>query len=126
MEINRVNTPQVVGTELKKQTTKVKDTGLKKDKFEKNLTPDVVLKTLSNLKETDGRTNKFRYPQVLEGIKQSLEEDPKKCEFAQKLAPQNNISQLGLRNILALPYDTVKDIADIATKKDKKDKEDEE
>mgnify|MGYP005924323065 FL=1 len=121
MEINRVNTPQVVGTELKKQTTKVKDTGLKKDKFEKNLTPDVVLETLSNLKETDGRTNKFRYPQVLEGIKHSLEEDPKKCEFAQKLAPQNNISQLGLRNILALPYDTVKDIADIATKKDKKD-----
>ena len=121
MEINKVNTPKVVGTELKKQSAKVKDTGLKDDKFEKSLTPDVVMDTLSNLKETDGKTNKYRYPQVLEGIKKSLEEDPKKCEFAQKLAPQKNISQLGLRNILALPYDTVKDITNIATKKDKKD-----
>lgn len=121
MEINKVNTPKVVGTELKKQLAKVKDTGLKDDKFEKSLTPDVVMDTLSNLKETDGKTNKYHYPQVLEGIKKSLEEDPKKCEFAQKLAPQKNISQLGLRNILALPYDTVKDITNIATKKDKKD-----
>ncbi len=119
MEINRVNTPKTVGTELKKQTPKVKDTGLKQDKFEKSLTPDVVMDALSNMKETDGKTNKYRYPQVLEGIKKTLEEDPKKCEFAQKLAPQKNISQFSLRSILALPYDTVKDITDVATKKDK-------
>ena len=50
MEINRVNTPKVVGTELKKQSAKVKNTGLKDDKFEKSLTPDVVMDTLSNFK----------------------------------------------------------------------------
>ena len=33
MEINRVNTPKTVGTELKKQSQKVKETGLKQDKF---------------------------------------------------------------------------------------------
>ena len=84
MEINRVNSSKIIGTELKKQPAKAKETGLNDDKFEKSLTPDVVMDTLSNMKETDGKTNKYRYPQVLEGIKKSLEEDPKKCEFAQK------------------------------------------
>ena len=121
MEINRVNTPKTVGTELKKQSQKVKETGLKQDKFEKSLTPDIVMGNLANIKEPNGKRNKFTYPSVLEGIEKSLTEDPRKCVFAQKLAPQENISQLGLRNILALPYDTVKDITDIATKKNKND-----
>ncbi len=121
MEINRVNTPKTVGTELKKQSQKVKETGLKQDKFEKSLTPDIVMENLANIKEPNGKRNKFTYPSVLEGIEKSLTEDPRKCVFAQKLAPQENISQLGLRNILALPYDTVKDITDIATKKNKND-----
>ena len=121
MEINRVNTPKTVGTELKKQSQKVKETGLKQDKFEKSLTPDIVMENLANIKEPNGKRNKFTYPSVLEGIKKSITEDPRKCVFAQKLAPQENISQLGLRNILALPYDTVKDITDIATKKNKND-----
>ena len=121
MEINRINTPKVVDKKVKKQTSKTKDAGLKDDKFEKSLTPDIVMENLANIKESDGKKNKFTYPKALEEIKKTLEEDPKKCVFAQKLAPQKNISQLGLRNILALPYDTVKDITDIATKKDKKD-----
>lgn len=122
MEINRINTPQTVGTELKKQTKKIKDTGLKDDKFEKTLSPKDVVSELAELTESDGLSHKFSIPRVLTQIKETLEADPKKCEFAKKLAPQENISQLGLRNILALPYDAVKDITDIATKKDKNDK----
>ena len=121
MEINRVSTPQTVGTELKKQPERIKDIGLKDDKFEKTLSPKDVVSELADLKESDGLSHKFSIPRVLTAIRESLEADPKKCEYAKKLAPQENISQLGLRNILALPCDTVKDITDIATKKDKND-----
>lgn len=120
MEINRINTPQVVGTELKKQPERVKDTGLKEDKFEKNLTPEMVMDNIAKIK-ADANTPKFSNKRVLEQVKNSLDEDPRKCEFAQKLAPQDNISPLGLRNVLTLSYDTLKDVTEILTKKDNKD-----
>lgn len=120
MEINRVNTPQVVGIELKKQPEKIKDTGLKEDKFEKNLTPDVVMDEISKIKG-GANTPKFANKMVLDQIKKSLDDDPKKCVFAQKLAPQDNISPLGLRNILTLSNDTLKDVTEILTKKNHKD-----
>lgn len=120
MEINRINTPQVVGTELKKQPERVKDTGLKEDKFEKKLTPEMVMDNIAKIK-ADANTPKFSNKRVLEQVKNSLDEDPRKCEFAQKLAPQDNISPLGLRNVLTLSYDTLKDVTEILTKKDNKD-----
>ena len=120
MEINRVSTSQIVGTELKKQPERVKDTGLKEDKFEKNLTPDVVMDEISKIKG-GANTPKFANKMVLDQIKKSLDEDPKKCKFAQKLAPQDNISPLGLRNILTLSNDTLKDVTEILTKKNKFD-----
>ena len=66
-------------------------------------------------------TPKFANKMVLDQIKKSLDEDPKKCKFAQKLAPQDNISPLGLRNILTLSNDTLKDVTEILTKKNKFD-----
>lgn len=120
MEINGVNTPKVIGTELKKQPERVKDTGLKNDKFEKNLTPEVVMEDIAKIKG-GANTPKFANKMVLDQIKKSLDDDPKKCEFAQKLAPQDNISPLGLRNVLTLSYDSLKDITEILTKKNKFD-----
>lgn len=116
MEINRINSTQVVGINLKKQPQKVNFTGLREDTFEKSFSPEKTMEALSEVKERGGK-NKFHSPKIVNEIKTALVNDPRKCEFAQNLAYQDNISQKGLKDILTLPYDSAKDVSEIATKK---------
>ena len=116
MEINNISAPKAIKTELKKQPEKIKDTGLKEDTFEKKYDVDTVMKSIEDIKISKDQ-KKFRYPKVLDEIRKTLTEEPNKCEFALKLAPQNNVTQLLFKNILKRPIDELKQITDIVSTK---------
>ncbi len=119
MEINNISAPKAIKTELKKQPEKIKDTGLKEDTFEKKYDVDTVMKSIEDIKISKDQ-KKFRYPKVLDEIRKTLTEEPNKCEFALKLAPQNNVTQLLFKNILKRPIDELKQITDIVSTKNKR------
>ncbi|MBR1681273.1 hypothetical protein IJ707_05745, partial [bacterium] len=118
MEINNISAPKAIKTEIKKQPAKIADTGLKEDTFQKTYDVDTVMKSLEEIEYSDGR-KKFRFPKIVDEIKTILTEEPNKCEFATKLAPQDNVSQLGFKNILKKPIEELSVITDILTTKDK-------
>ncbi len=119
MEINKITTPQVVKPESKKQTEQIKDNGLKEDSFQKTYDVNTVMKSILDIELNPG-VQKFRYPQITDKIRTTLTAEPAKCEFALKLAPQKNITQVGLKSILEKPIEEVKAISDILTISDKK------
>lgn len=121
MEVNNNNNIakiKPITAPVRKQPAKINDTGLKEDKFQKTYNVDDVMKELDGIQYENGQ-KKFRYPQIVNGIKKILTENPEKCEYAAKLAPQDNVTQLGFRNILEKPTDELKVITDILTTKDR-------
>lgn len=120
MEVNNNNIAKIkpITAPVRKQPAKINDTGLKEDKFQKTYNVDDVMKELDGIQYESGQ-KKFRYPQIVNGIKKILTENPEKCEYAVKLAPQDNVTQLGFRNILEKPTDELKVITDILTTKDR-------
>jgi len=116
MEINNISAPKAIKTEIKKQPEKIKDTGLKEDTFQKTYDVDTVMKSLEEIEYSDGR-KKFRFPKIVDEIKTILTEEPDKCEFAVKLAPQDNVTQILFKNILKRPIDELKQITDIVSTK---------
>jgi len=119
MEINNISTPKAIRTETKKQPEKIRETGLKEDQFQKTYDVDTVMKGIEDIESSDGK-KKFRYPKIVDHIRETLTKEPAKCEYAAKLAPQENITQMSLYKILDKNVDDLKDITDILTTKDKK------
>lgn len=118
MEINNISTPKAIRTETKKQPEKIRETGLKEDQFQKTYDVNTVMKGIEDIEIANGQ-KKFRYPKIVDHIRETLTKEPAKCEYAAKLAPQENITQMGLRNILDKNIDDIKVITDILTTKDK-------
>ncbi len=116
MEINNISAPKAIKTEIKKQPEKIKDTGLKEDTFQKTYDVDTVMKSIEDIESFKGQ-KKFRFPKVLDEIRKTLTDEPKKCEFALKLAPQDNVTQICFKNILQRPIDELKQITDIVSTK---------
>ena len=116
MEINNISAPKAIKTEIKKQPEKIKDTGLKEDTFQKTYDVDTVMKSIEDIEFYKGH-KKFRFPKVLDEIRKTLTDEPEKCEYALKLAPQDNVTQLCFKNILKRPIDELKQITDIVSTK---------
>ena len=116
MEINNISAPKAIKTEIKKQPEKIKDTGLKEDTFQKTYDIDTVMKSIEDIESYKGQ-KKFRFPKVLDEIRKTLTDEPEKCEYALKLAPQDNVTQLCFKNILKRPIDELKQITDIVSTK---------
>lgn len=116
MEINNVSAPKAIKTEIKKQPEKIKDTGLKEDTFQKTYDVDTVMKSIEDIESYKGQ-KKFRFPKVLDEIRKTLTDEPEKCEYALKLAPQDNVTQLCFKNILKRPVEELKQITDIVSTK---------
>ena len=116
MEINNVSAPKAIKTEIKKQPEKIKDTGLKEDTFQKTYDVDTVMKSIEDIESYKGQ-KKFRFPKVLDEIRKTLTDEPEKCEYALKLAPQDNVTQLCFKNIIKRPVEELKQITDIVSTK---------
>ena len=116
MEINNVSAPKAIKTEIKKQPEKIKDTGLKEDTIQKTYDVDTVMKSIEDIESYKGQ-KKFRFPKVLDEIRKTLTDEPEKCEYALKLAPQDNVTQLCFKNILKRPVEELKQITDIVSTK---------
>ncbi len=116
MEINNISAKQAIKTELKKQPEKIKDTGLKEDTFQKTYDIDTVMKSIEDIESFKGQ-KKFRFPKIVEDIRNTLTECPEKCEYALKLAPQDNVTQLCFKNIIKRPVEELKQITDIVSTK---------
>ena len=89
-----------------------------KDTFQKTYDVNSVMKSLDEIKYKNG-DKKFRYEKIVNEVKEILTAEPKKCEYALKLAPQENVSQMGFRNILKMPLEEIGVVTDILTTKNK-------
>lgn len=88
----------------------------KEDTFQKTYDVDTVMKSIDGIKYKNG-DKKFRYEKIVNEVKEILTAEPKKCEYALKLAPQDNITQLGFKNILKKPIEELKQITEIVSTK---------
>ncbi len=104
MEVNKLNLAQPIQTEPKKTKEIIKETGLKEDTFEKKYDIDSVMNDIQKIEISEGQ-KKFRYPKILNRVKEILTACPEKCEYAAKLAPQENITQTGILKVLEKPLD---------------------
>ena len=99
MEINNnISAQKVIKPKSNKQPEKMGfwPFDKKEDTFQKTYDVDTVMKSIDGIKYKNG-DKKFRYEKIVNEVKEILTAEPKKCEYALKLAPQDNITQLGFK-----------------------------
>ncbi len=119
MEINNnISAQKVIKPKSNKQPEKMGfwPFDKKEDTFQKTYDVDTVMKSIDGIKYKNG-DKKFRYEKIVNEVKEILTAEPKKCEYALKLAPQDNITQLGFKNILKKPIEELKQITEIVSTK---------
>ena len=94
MEISKINSTQVMGTEPKKQSGKVKDTGLKKDAFKKEeaFEPASARKFLENIKFSDG-SPKIKHDYYKDTIIENITKNPEIWPHFKELCSRDHLSQ---------------------------------
>ena len=123
MEINKVSTPQTVATEIKKQPEKVKDTGLKKDSFKKELEtfePESARKFLENAKSSDGNP-KLKHDYYKDTILENVTKNPEIWPYFKELFSRDHLSQSYLLDCSEKSVEDVKTLVEYSAIKDSKD-----
>ena len=117
MEINKIATPQKVNTELKKQPERVKDTGLKEDKFKKEeevFDYKTANNFLYNLENQYG-TKKMNNLRIIDDILKEVQKEPKKWPYVKSLAQKENISQFYLKTCVGKSVEDLKTVDEFAS-----------
>lgn len=123
MEINKITAPQTKGVELTKKEP-IKETGLKKDSFDKQkevFNPEEATKFLKEIKNEYG-TKKFTYDGYVKTIVEQAEKEPTKWQYLKELAPRPNISGFFLEEFSQRSVDDLKLAVELASVEDSKGK----
>lgn len=121
MEINKITAPQTKGVELTKKEP-IKETGLKKDSFDKQkevFNPEEATKFLKELKNEYG-TKKFTYDDYVKTIVENIEKEPAKWEYVKDLAARPNISSFYVEDFSQRSVDDLKYAVELASVNDSK------
>ena len=121
MEINKITAPQTKGVELTKKEP-IKETGLKKDSFDKQkevFNPEEATKFLKEIKNEYG-TKKFTYDDYVKTIVENIEKEPAKWEYVKDLAARPNISSFYVEDFSHRSVDDLKYAVELASVNDSK------
>ena len=100
MEINKINSAKSIKNESQTMRTKIPDTGLKEDSFnkkEETFNPEEAGKFLSDIENKCGY-KKFACEQFITKVVENVSKEPEKWSYVKQLATRDNISPYSLAN----------------------------